>query len=135
MNTMDNVSETQSNNERFEEIYRQLDELEVDGLIHGNYSSDSSEPVRQEKKEGDEKYDFYDDEKISEVRDRIILSDEQMILAAAEGERYSILNVVYDRLIKNGTDITELKNPVSLIGERKLINLRKGYLFHLNQAA
>lgn len=71
----------------------------------------------------------------SEVRDRIILSDEQMILAAAEGDRYSILNVVYDRLIKNGTDITELKNPVSLIGERKLINLRKGYLFHLNRAA
>ncbi len=71
----------------------------------------------------------------SEVRDRLILSDEQMILAASEGERYSILNVVYDRLIKNGTDISELKNPVSLIGKRKLVNLRKGYLFHLSHAA
>ncbi len=71
----------------------------------------------------------------SEVRDRIILSDEQMILAASEGDHYSILNVVYDRLIKDGTDITELKNPVSLIGKRKLVNLRKGYLFYLNRVA
>ena len=71
----------------------------------------------------------------SEVRDRIILSDEQMIMAASEGDHYSILNVVYDRFIKDGTDITELKNPVSLIGNRKLVNLRKGYLFHINKVA
>ncbi|MCR5789887.1 MAG: DUF3883 domain-containing protein [Lachnospiraceae bacterium] len=71
----------------------------------------------------------------SEVRNRIVLSDEQMILAASEGERYSILNVGYDRLIKNGTDITELKDPVSLIGKRRLVNLRKGYFFHVNRVA
>ncbi len=70
MGTMGNDSGAQSNNKSFEEIYGQLDKLEMDELIHGNYGSGNSEPVRQEKEEEDMKCGNYSDEKIrSEIEE------------------------------------------------------------------
>lgn len=68
------------------------------------------------------------------VRDRIILSNEQMALAARWKENYSIISVVYDHRTHQGLSAAELCNPIFLIGEKELINSER-YIFYLRKAA
>ncbi len=71
----------------------------------------------------------------SDVRDQINLSNEQLKLASSEGDHYSILNVIYDRSIKDGVSITELRNPILQIGKGRLAGTQKRYIFLLRKAA
>ncbi len=64
MSIMENVSETQSNNEKIDEIYRKLHE--IDEMFPDEDLSETTAAANQEKKEQtDVKFDFYGDDKIS----------------------------------------------------------------------
>ena len=59
---------------------------------------------------------------------QIMLSSEQMKMAARQGEYYAVMHVVYEYRQKKGIDCDTFVNPIKCLGEGKLYGHDK-YLF------